>query len=187
MIKCLKRPHFFGSLSCLLRQVWLYIKENISTFQSYNFLKRPLITSMCMRYYSMIFKGICSIHVFWKLNVLSKVYNTLRKLVYSLIFADTVSFPHLYEARFKWNPEAPELILAHNVWSLDCHSGYPVEIQGLSYIFKQIFVSISSSREQFFTLFYLFIYMFASDTHNLDHMYPYQLLVAVTKKKGKQC
>ena len=26
---------------------------------------------------------------------------------------------------------------------------------------------------------------FASDTHNLDHMYPYQLLVAVTKKKMK--
>ena len=25
-------------------------------------------------------------------------------------------------------------------------------------------------------LFYLFIYLFASDTHNLDYMYPYQLL-----------
>ena len=34
-------------------------------------------------------------------------------------------------------------------------------------------------------LFYLFIYLFALDTHNLDHMYPYQLLVAVAKKKGK--
>ena len=33
-------------------------------------------------------------------------------------------------------------------------------------------------------LFY-FIYLFASDTHNLDHMYPYQLLVAVAKKKRK--
>ena len=32
-------------------------------------------------------------------------------------------------------------------------------------------------------LFYLFIYLFASDTHNLDHMHPYQLLVAVVKKK----
>ena len=31
--------------------------------------------------------------------------------------------------------------------------------------------------------FYLFIYLFASDTHNLDYMYPYQLLVAITKKK----
>ena len=25
--------------------------------------------------------------------------------------------------------------------------------------------------------------MFASDTHNLDHMHPYQLLVAVAKKR----
>ena len=31
------------------------------------------------------------------------------------------------------------------------------------------------------------VYLFASDTHNLDHMHPYQLLVAVVKKKGKQC
>ena len=29
----------------------------------------------------------------------------------------------------------------------------------------------------------LFIYLFASDTHNLDHMHPYQLLVAVVKKQ----
>ena len=38
------------------------------------------------------------------------------------------------------------------------------------------------------TIIYLFIYLFliyffASDTHNLDHMHPYQLLVAVVKKK----
>ena len=32
-------------------------------------------------------------------------------------------------------------------------------------------------------LFILFIYLYASDAHNLDHMYPYQLLVAVAKKK----
>ena len=31
----------------------------------------------------------------------------------------------------------------------------------------------------------LFIYFYASDTHNLDHMHPYQLLVAVAKKKRK--
>ena len=30
---------------------------------------------------------------------------------------------------------------------------------------------------------YLFIYLFASDTHNLEYMYPYQLLVAVVKIK----
>ena len=30
---------------------------------------------------------------------------------------------------------------------------------------------------------YLFICLFASDTCNLDHMHPYQLLVDVTKKK----
>ena len=34
-------------------------------------------------------------------------------------------------------------------------------------------------------LFLFFIHSFASDTHNLDRMYPYQLLVAVTKKKRK--
>ena len=28
-----------------------------------------------------------------------------------------------------------------------------------------------------------FIYFFAPDTHNLDHMHPYQLLVAVVKKR----
>ena len=43
--------------------------------------------------------------------------------------------------------------------------------------------------EIFHSFIYLFIYLFvclfASDTYNLDHMYPYQLLVAVTKKKGK--
>ena len=32
-------------------------------------------------------------------------------------------------------------------------------------------------------IYFLFIYLFASDTHNLDHMHPYQLLVAVVKKK----
>ena len=33
-------------------------------------------------------------------------------------------------------------------------------------------------------LFYFiyFIYLFASDTHNLDHMYPYQLLVVLGGK-----
>ena len=39
----------------------------------------------------------------------------------------------------------------------------------------------------FYLFIYLFICLFTSDTHNLDHMYHYQLLVAVTKKKGKQC
>ena len=47
--------------------------------------------------------------------------------------------------------------------------------------------SLGGYKQTINFIFYLFIYLFASDTHNLDHMYPYQLLVAVVKKKGKQC
>ena len=40
---------------------------------------------------------------------------------------------------------------------------------------------LNESAHGLFIYFYLFIYLFASDTHNLDHMHPYQLLVAVVK------
>ena len=44
---------------------------------------------------------------------------------------------------------------------------------------------VQDTKGFFYLFIYLFIYLFASDTHNLDHMHPYQLLVAVVKKKRK--
>ena len=38
-------------------------------------------------------------------------------------------------------------------------------------------------EELIISLFLFLIYFFASDTYNLDHMYPYQVLVIVTGKK----